>query len=356
MCQIGGIMNIRDNSPEKQALIEKAMRFMLGRMAVGNRDGAGFALSYKDEETIYTLKTGKPGDKFAKEFTLDIERPLRHITLHTRFATQGAKNEKNAHPHMGPYGAMSHNGWCPSLFVDVLSGQHHKQASVDSHHEMMGQESLQTECDSEALALVFNPDPKSFDQMLVGDEVFALLNLSNDGKVVTLMTQQNTVHMAYSHKLGAVICATRDFVIEDTLKMLGEGWPSALVENETIYTFDGEGIEHHTYAFGTNDLQSKMVRKVKYHRGAPPFGGWGRKKFKKQQQGAASLANKYSHMQEYVGPTFMKDEDEDDLWEDLDIMGDVTEADWKEAKTYLDSEHGLVQATILNDLNHKIGK
>jgi len=379
MCQIGGILNIKNNEKANQELIADTARFMLTQMATGNVDGSGIGVSYKNGTEYLTFKTKDSGAKLGKNLTIDTDNPMRHIILHTRFATQGAKNALNAHPHRGPHGIMVHNGWCPTLFLDIVSGLHHKQKSVDRKLEYLNLAALKSECDSEALAMVFNEDPEKFDSYLTGDEVFALLHMANDGKKVVLMTQYNTVNMAYSHKLGAVLIATKEFVLENTLKWLGEGWPVAEVERDSVFTFDGEGMTYASYVFGTNDRaaqEAKVIGKtvnssrktvwdkaIKRNKKAVPRYVTGPVK----KKAMTPLEAKYGGGEESIGGTdgikeygYNMDSDTYELLNDDDPSDGKswrTQESYRgkdaECRTFLDTEMGLVQQNIIAELDKK---
>lgn len=240
MCMIAGIVNIQNEDEQSSELIEQVTKVMLAAMANGNPHGCGLLLSYQDHEGFFQLKSGNKGEAVAQVLTLDKSKPFKHVLLHARFATQGKVNENNAHPHMGPTGAIVHNGWCPELYGSIEHGWHHNIKELKEKLSQINENGqFQSECDTEALALIFDQDPNEFAKNLVGDEIFAIAHMNNSGEQVTLFTQYNTVHMMYSHAIGAVIFATRGEVLEEVQAFLGESWPITEVPSDCVYYFDG---------------------------------------------------------------------------------------------------------------------
>ncbi len=351
---------------------------MLTQMAQGNVDGSGIGISYKSEEQYRMLKSKDSGYKFASNLAIDTDDPMRHIILHTRYATQGAKNQMNAHPHCGPHGIMVHNGWCPTLFLDMVSGLHHKQISIDKKLEYLNLSALKSECDSEALAMVFNEDPKIFDSYLTGDEIFALLHMSNDGKKVVLMTQYNTVHMAYSHKLDAVLIATKEFVLENTLKWLGEGWPISEVERDSVFEFDGENMKYKGYVFGSNDRaaqEAHVIGKTVTNARKTAWDKAIKRNKKAKPKYSVSYPAKKKEMtpleHKYGGESIGGIEIEQKIQEygynmdsdTFDLINDDDPSDGKawcgsdqECRTFLSTEMGLIQHDIMKELSKKKGE
>ncbi len=250
MCQIGGIINIQMEDKQSSELIEQVAKIMLTKMADGNPHGSGVVVSYQDHEGFFTLKSPNKGDAIAQVLQLDQTKPFKHILLHTRYATQGAITEVNSHPHLGPTGAIVHNGWCPELYNSIEDNWHHNAAELRERLADFNETGkFVSECDTEALALIFNEDPAEFSKNLVGDEVFAIAHLDNSGNRVSLFTQYNTVNMAYSHALGAVIFATRRDVVETVLDFLGEAWPVTELPSDSVYYFDGSDMTGGSFDF-----------------------------------------------------------------------------------------------------------
>ena len=99
MCGIIGIAGTRDVAP----LIVDALK----RLEYRGYDSAGIATL--DHGRIARRRT--PG-KLGELVRLLGESPLPGVTGigHTRWATHGAPNERNAHPHMSSRVALVHNG------------------------------------------------------------------------------------------------------------------------------------------------------------------------------------------------------------------------------------------------------
>ncbi len=265
MCQLGGIVNIQNQDEKSSELIEQITRLMLAKMGEANPHGCGLVLSYQDHQGFLTLKSPNTGGAVAQTLELDKTRPFKHILLHTRFATQGAISETNSHPHFGATGAIVHNGWCPELYASIADNWHHNALELrEKLTEMNGKPQFSSDCDSEALALIFNEDPSEFAKNLVGDEVFCIAHMDNSGNKVTLFTQYNTVNMAYSHALGAVIFATRRDVVEEALDFLGESWPIAEVISDQVYYFDGTDMTGGRFDFSEAAMEN-MEKHYSYY-------------------------------------------------------------------------------------------
>lgn len=250
MCQIFGILNVQNEDNRSSELVEQVTKLMLTKASEGNPHGSGLVVSYQQHEGFLTLKSPNRGDAIAQALQLDKTKPFKHVLGHTRYATQGAISEINSHPHLGPTGALVHNGWCPELYNSIAEGWHHNAGELQDKLANFNESGkFVSECDTEALALIFNPDPTEFSKNLVGDEVFAIAHMDNSGSNVTLFTQYNTVNMAYSHALGAVIFATRRDVVESALNFLGEAWPVAELASDQVYYFDGIDMTGGTFDF-----------------------------------------------------------------------------------------------------------
>ncbi len=262
---IGGIVNIKAEDDRTSELIEQVSKILLTKMADGNPHGSGVVLSYQDHEGFFTLKSPNRGEALAQILELDKTKPFKHILLHTRYATQGEISERNSHPHLGPSGALVHNGWCPELFEAITDGWHHNQKDLQERlGEFNENGKFNSECDSEALALIFNEDPEKFADNLVGDEVFALAHLDNSGEKVTLFTQYNTVHMMYSHALDAVVFCTRKEPLEAVQEFLGEVWPIAELDSDKVYYFDGYDMTGGDFDFTTAAMKNEEHYQSRY--------------------------------------------------------------------------------------------
>ena len=240
MCQILGIVNIQGGGLQHSETVAEVAKIMLKEASKGNEHGSGLCMSFHEEQKIYTLKSGNSGAALAQVLELDTSKDPKHILMHTRFATCGSHSAENAHPHISKSGALIHNGWCPQLFDSIKNGWHHNATALQEElNNQNGKPEMISECDSEALSLIFNEDPEKFAEQLIGDEVFAIANLNSDGDRVTLFTQLNTVCMMYSNSLQATVFATRSHVLEAVQEYLGEVWPIVEVDRDMCYYFDG---------------------------------------------------------------------------------------------------------------------
>lgn len=261
MCMIGSITNIQRDDPEGLELIESVTKLMLEKMSEsGNTHGAGIALSYHNNEGILTLKSGNTGAAMSQVLELDKSMAFKHILLHTRFSTGGAANEVNAHPHAGPSGVLIHNGWNPELYNAIKYNWHLNSEVLRKRLADFNESGdFVSDCDSEALALIFNPDPNEFAKDLIGEEIFAIMHLDNAGKNVTVFTQYNTVHMMYSHALEATVMCTRKEVLESVQEYLGEVWPIVQVDHDYVMYFDGQDLTGGPFDF--TDAAMKNLEK-----------------------------------------------------------------------------------------------
>jgi len=263
---LGLIANIQNDDDHTRDLIEKVTKVMLTKMSEGNPHGSGVALSYREHEGFFTLKSPNTGSELAEILELDKTKPFRHVMMHTRYATQGKISEENSHPHFGKNGAVIHNGWCNDLFNSIKYNWHHKSEELKERLlELNEKEDFVSECDTEALALIFSENPSEFAEYLTGGEVFALMNLSNDGERVTLYTQYNTVYCAYSHALGAVIMATGKNVVQAALDFLGEDWPISQIDHDKAYWFDGDNMIGNDFDFTAASMDSLDKYYAKYN-------------------------------------------------------------------------------------------
>lgn len=262
---LGLIANIQNDDDYTRDLIEKVTKVMLTKMSEGNPHGSGVALSYREHEGFFTLKSPNTGAELAEILELDKTKPFRHVMMHTRYATQGKISEENSHPHFGKNGALIHNGWGPDLYNSIKYGWHHKSDELkEKLLELNEKEDFVSECDTEALALIFSENPSEFAEYLTGGEVFALMNLSNNGERVTLYTQYNTVYCAYSHALGAVIMATGKSVVQSALDFLGEDWPISQIDHDKAYWFDGDNMVGDDFDFTAASMDNLNKYYSKY--------------------------------------------------------------------------------------------
>lgn len=229
MCMVGTIANIQDNSFENKFRLEVAIRTMLKGMSEMNKDGTGVAFA-TTEGNVFMSKSKNEGKVFAETFTLDGDLEYKHFIMHTRMATHGAVTDENAHPHESKFGYLVHNGWCPSLYTK------HKAE-------------MKTGCDSEALALVYNPDPAEFEKGLIGSEHFAIIHLDSDGSKVHVMNKNKMLYKAHSKTLSADIFLTSSYVIKEVGKAIGEELDYRMVKDGEVFTLDGSYIAESTYKF-----------------------------------------------------------------------------------------------------------
>ncbi len=266
MCMLAGLVNIKREDKEGSDLIEQVSKILLARMAESNPHGAGVALSYQDHPGFFTLKSPNSGAALSQILELDKTKPFKHILLHTRYATQGAVSESNSHPHIGPTGALIHNGWCPELYASVKEGWHHNALELQEKLSEFNEDGkFSSDCDSEALSLIFNDNPETFAKNLVGDEVFALAHLDNSGDKVTLFTQYNTVNMMYSHALEAVVFCTSKEPLLAVQDFLGEAWPISEIPQDRAYYFNGDEMTGVKFDFTEASMDNMDRFYAKYY-------------------------------------------------------------------------------------------
>lgn len=101
MCGIVGYVGPRNAYP----IVVKGLR----RLEYRGYDSAGIALLHNEEINLYK-RQGKVAD--LEEYTLGKDLEGNTAIGHTRWATHGEPNDKNAHPHLSQSGdiAMIHNG------------------------------------------------------------------------------------------------------------------------------------------------------------------------------------------------------------------------------------------------------
>jgi len=226
---VASINNIKDNSLENKLRLEKVVKTMLSGMALGNRDGTGIAFSTEDNK-VFMTKTVKNGHEVAENFEVDTDLDYKHFILHTRTATMGPPSNENSHPHETKYGYLIQNGWQPELYRKL-------------------KDQMKTGCDTEALAYVFDPNPEEFEKNLIGNEHFAIIHLSNDGKLVHVMNKNKFLYRAYSKVLSAELFLTSSGVLQDIGTLINENLIVKAVDDGEIHVMDGNFLESTKFNF-----------------------------------------------------------------------------------------------------------
>lgn len=229
MCMNGLIANISDNSMENKHRINDVVCIMLYHMAGFNRDGTGLGIALKDGYISYT-KTAENGQEWAPKVEIDKNKDVNHVLMHTRMATHGPVAHHNSHPFETSFGIMSQNGWNSELY------QKHKSQ-------------MHTECDSEALAYIFDPDMAKFDAEMSGAEHFSIVHLSKDGKTAMLINKNKSMYEMYSKKLSANVCCTSRHVLIEVLGLLKEEADIQEVSNGTVLTFEDGLVKREKFKF-----------------------------------------------------------------------------------------------------------
>lgn len=226
---IGGVCNITDNSEENKHSINMIVQIMMYHMASYNRDGTGIAIGFTDGSVSYR-KTEESGETWSGKVEITKEKDYSNIIMHTRMATQGASTELNAHPFETRHGLMVHNGWCPELYTKNRS-------------------KMKTQCDSEALAYIFDPDHIIFNSRLNGHEHFCLAHLSDDGTNVQLWNKNKSQFKMYSGKLSADVFCTSRGVLVEVLGLLQEDVPIEPVPENSIVKFEDGQVTQQRFTF-----------------------------------------------------------------------------------------------------------
>jgi len=226
------------------------VQIMLYHMASYNKDGTGIAIGFTDKNVSYR-KTEESGETWAAKVELTMDKDYTNIIMHTRMATQGAPTELNAHPFESKYGLLVHNGWCSELYQKYKSD-------------------LKSQCDTEALAYIFDPEPKIFNELLNGREHFAIAHLASDGSNIQLWNKNKTVYRMHSDKIKADIFCTSRNVLTEVLGILQENASIEYVPENSVTMFkDGKHTqERFTFKDSTPDWYGHSYYGSSYQTGS----------------------------------------------------------------------------------------
>ncbi len=289
---IAGIANIGDNSEENKHNIQMIAQIMLYHMASYNKDGTGLAIGFTDKTVSYR-KTEESGETWSGKVELTKDKDYTNIIMHTRMATQGASTELNAHPFESKYGLLVHNGWCSELYQKYKS-------------------ELKSQCDTEALAYIFDPEPEIFNALLIGQEHFAIAHLAQDGSNIQLWNKNKNVFKMHSDKIKADVFCTSRSVLTEVLGILQENSTIEYVPENSITMFkDGKVMQekfafkdsspnwygHSYYGSSYNNPASTSHKTYGYGTGNPPNKFYD---YRDYAEWNSRQAQSHGH---YIGPT-----------------------------------------------------
>jgi len=258
MCKLLSIFNFNEEIKINKIKMKKIAEIM----SEGQKDGLGF---FTDNMKNQYLEKGFPSIDMVNSITktpVNSSFPVRQfkategtfqnnfnfLLMHSRTATN-KKGIKETHPFKLDNKVFAHNG--------VVTIEKHDFPT-------------ETENDSEYLAHLFNnqgveslPDVQGY---------FAFINYDIENRSVEICRDDMAdLYMATNNKTGTVIIATKQYDIEDIIKVLGNerNWTcSVIIEDSVLFTVDKTGIKD-VMSFekvyygnsGLNDLASKAFGK-----------------------------------------------------------------------------------------------